>query len=156
MELGPKQFRLWHLIGTVTMCAVVFGTVRALTKGGIGGVSPVVWVAIGIVIGHNSGVMLLAWIDRKARPDSWSWTLIVWKALLVWLSELGVTALAFWLITNDSDFAIKNSLWLGTGFFFCFFGLYEVFRPYRVERRPKSDKELLRQLINRRTHVYRG
>lgn len=156
MELGPKQFRLWHLIGTVTVCAVVFATVRALTKGGIAGVPPVVWVAIGIVIGHNGGVMLLARMDRKARPNSWSRMLIVWKALFVWLSELGVTALAFWLITNDSDFAIKNSLWLGTGFFFCFLGLYEVLRPYRVERRPQSDKELLGQLINRRPHVYRG
>ena len=156
MELGPKQFRLWHLIATVTICAVVFAAVRAVTRGGIGGISPVVWVAIGIVIGHNSGVMLFAWMDRKARPDSWSRTLIVWKALFVWLSELGVTGLAFWLITHDSEFAIKNSLWLGTGFFFCFLGLYEVFRPYRVERRTTSDKELLRHIVNRRPHVHRS
>ena len=153
MELRSKQFKLWHLIATVTMCAVVFAAVRALTRGGIGGISPAVWVAIGIVIGHNSGVMLLAWIDPKARPDSWSRSLIVWKALLAWSIELGATALALWLITDDSDFAIKNSLWLGTGFFFCLLVLYEVFRPYRVERRAPSDKEFLRQLINRRAHA---
>jgi hypothetical protein len=80
----------------------------------------------------------------------------VWKALFVWLSELGVTALAFWLITNDSDFAIKNSLWLGTGFFFCCLVLNELFKPYRVERRPQSDKEFLGLLLKGRPHVDRG
>ena len=143
MELGPKQFTLWHLIGTVTLCAVVLATVRALTKDGIAGAPLVVWVAIGIVIGHNGCVTLLAWLGPKDSRGSWSRNLIVWKAFFVWLSELGVTALALWLVTNDSDFARKNCLWLGTGFFVCFLGLYELFRPYRVERRRNSAKGVL-------------
>jgi hypothetical protein len=125
------QFGLWQLVAIVILCTIPLAILRHVGRGGIAGAPPIVWVCIGIAIGHGTAVLLLDLIDRDARASRWQHAVVAGKAVMAWLGCVAATSLALWWITSDYQFAKETTLWLGSGFFVCALVCYELWRPYR-------------------------
>lgn len=125
------QFSLLHLNLAIVLFAIAFAFVRAIMYGGLVNVPLIVWVCIGMVVGHIGAVALLALAEGSMRdPHNLVPTGVVVKLLIRWLGVVAATAGLMKLATGDDAFAVSSGLWFGTPLFWCMWGVYAVCKPY--------------------------